>query len=128
MKTATLSSPNVSHLVTTVPIPDARPVSRFADYVALTKPRISVLVLFTVGAGVLFAAGPEVSLLVLFHAVFGTALVASGASALNQWLEQHTDARMKRTRIGPCRRVGSVRSRCSSSARPSASAGRRTSR
>ncbi len=101
MKTATLSSPNVSHLVTTVPIPDARPVSRFADYVALTKPRISVLVLFTVGAGVLFAAGPEVSLLVLFNAVFGTALVASGASALNQWLEQHTDSRMRRTQNRP---------------------------
>ena len=98
---ATLSSPNVSHSATPVPMPVAPPISRLADYVALTKPRISVLVLFTVGAGVLFAAGPDVSFLVLFHAVFGTALVASGASALNQWLELHTDARMTRTQNRP---------------------------
>src|SRR5205085_1440455 len=35
------------------------------------------------------------------HAVLGTALVASGASALNQWLERATDARMRRTRNRP---------------------------
>ena len=83
------------------PVPVVSPVSRLADYIALTKPRISLLVLFTVGAGVLFAAGAEVSFVLLFHAVFGTALVASGASALNQWLEQHTDARMRRTQNRP---------------------------
>ena len=101
MKAATLSPQTVSHSVTPVPMPSAASVSRLADYIALTKPRISLLVLFTVGAGVLFAAGPEVSFLLLFHAVFGTALVASGASALNQWLEQHTDARMRRTQTRP---------------------------
>ena len=101
MKTATMSHSAVSPPVSAAPMPAAAPVSRLADYVALTKPRIAVLVLFTVGAGVLFAAGPDVSFLLLFHAVFGTALVASGASALNQWLEQHTDALMRRTQNRP---------------------------
>ncbi len=75
--------------------------SRWADYLALTKPRIAVLVLFTVGAGVLLAAGAEWRVTVLFHAVFGTALVASGASALNQWLERFSDAQMRRTQDRP---------------------------
>jgi protoheme IX farnesyltransferase len=98
MKSATLPPQTMT---AAVPMPDSTVASRLADYVALTKPRIAVLVLFTVGAGVLFAAGPEVSFLLLFNAVFGTALVASGASALNQWLEQHTDARMRRTQNRP---------------------------
>lgn len=75
--------------------------SRLADYVALTKPRISVLVLFTVGAGAFLAAGAALDPLVLFHAVFGTALVASGASALNQFIERNSDGRMRRTESRP---------------------------
>ena len=39
--------------------------------------------------------------LLLFNAVLGTALVASGASALNQWMERDTDALMRRTRNRP---------------------------
>ncbi len=75
--------------------------SRVTDYVELTKPRIAVLVLFTVAAGVLFAAGSQLDVLLLVNAVCGTALVAAGASALNQWLERHTDARMRRTENRP---------------------------
>jgi protoheme IX farnesyltransferase len=80
-------------------IPLARP--RVAEYVALTKPRVAVLVLFTVAAGAMLAGGPEVSPVVVLHAVLGTALVAAGASALNQWLERHSDARMRRTQGRP---------------------------
>jgi protoheme IX farnesyltransferase len=75
--------------------------SRLLDYVALTKPRIAALVLFTVAAGVLLAAGGAVPLPLLVHTVLGTALVASGASALNQLLERHRDARMSRTENRP---------------------------
>ena len=74
---------------------------RVADYVELAKPRVAVLVLFTVGAGVLLAGGRDFPLLVLLHTVLGTALVAAGASALNQWLERDSDARMRRTEIRP---------------------------
>jgi protoheme IX farnesyltransferase len=79
--------------------PLARP--RVVDYVDLTKPRIAVLVLFTVAAGVLLAAGSKPDLLLLLNTVGGTALVAAGASALNQWLERQSDARMRRTENRP---------------------------
>src|SRR5947209_4921626 len=75
--------------------------ARVTDYVELTKPRIAVLVLFTVAAGVLLAAGREVHWLILLHAVVGTALVAAGASALNQLLERHSDSLMRRTENRP---------------------------
>lgn len=75
--------------------------TRLTDYVELTKPRIAVLVLFTVAAGALLAGGGRVDPLVLLHTVLGTALVAAGASTLNQWLERHSDARMKRTENRP---------------------------
>jgi protoheme IX farnesyltransferase len=74
---------------------------RLADYAELAKPRVAVLVLFTVGAGVLLASGRDFQLVVLLHTVFGTALVAAGASALNQWLERDSDALMRRTERRP---------------------------
>jgi protoheme IX farnesyltransferase len=75
--------------------------SRAADYLELTKPRISVLVLFTVAAGGFLAAGSNLDVVALLHAILGTALVASGASALNQWLERRRDALMRRTENRP---------------------------
>jgi heme O synthase-like polyprenyltransferase len=77
----------------------ARP--RWQDYVELTKPRISVMVLFTVAAGALLALEAPADLMQLLHALIGTALVASGASALNQWLERHSDGQMRRTESRP---------------------------
>src|SRR5439155_8058417 len=75
--------------------------SRLADYVELTKPRISILVLFTVAAGGWLAGLGEGDGLVLLHTVCATALVAAGASALNHLLERHTDALMQRTENRP---------------------------
>ncbi|MBI1830977.1 MAG: protoheme IX farnesyltransferase [Planctomycetes bacterium] len=74
---------------------------RWLDFVELTKPRIGLMVLFTVAIGALSASPSVIDLLQLFHALLGTALVASGASALNQWLERRTDALMKRTENRP---------------------------
>jgi heme o synthase len=37
----------------------------------------------------------------MFHALLGTALLASGAAALNQWLERDYDAQMRRTAARP---------------------------
>src|SRR5262249_51621796 len=75
--------------------------TRARDYVELTKPRVTVLVLFTVAAGALLGSGGTVSLALLVHTVLGTALVAAGASALNQLLERHSDALMTRTESRP---------------------------
>ena len=61
--------------------------SRVADYLQLVRPRLALLVLITVGAGWLLAAGREPDLLPLVHASIGTALLFAGASALNQLLD-----------------------------------------
>ena len=75
--------------------------SRWLDFVELTKPRIGVMVLFTVAIGALLVKPDSLDLVQLVHALVGTALVASGASALNQWLERHSDAQMRRTENRP---------------------------
>lgn len=75
--------------------------SRFTDYLELTKPKIAVMALFTVGVGYVLAAGASTSLLVLFHTLLGAGLVAAGGSTLNQWLERRIDARMFRTMKRP---------------------------
>lgn len=71
--------------------------ARFSDYLILIKPRISMLVLLTVSAGYTLAASEPWEAWRLFHALVGIALVASGSSALNQYIERHTDAQMLRT-------------------------------
>ena len=75
--------------------------SRWLDFVELTKPRIALMVLFTVAIGAMLAtpAVPDVALLV--NTLIGTGLVAAGASALNQLLERRSDAQMQRTENRP---------------------------
>jgi protoheme IX farnesyltransferase len=74
---------------------------RVADYLALTKPRVTALVLFTTGAGFVMASPGPINVLLLLQALLGTALSAAGASALNQYLEREEDGRMRRTRARP---------------------------
>ncbi len=80
-----------------------RPVThgRPSDFLALTKPRLNLLVLITTLGGMYLAAPDGVPPLVLLHTLIGTALVAGGASALNQVLERETDGLMRRTRSRP---------------------------
>jgi protoheme IX farnesyltransferase len=72
-----------------------------ADFVALTKPRLNLLVIVTALAGAYLAAPEGVPLPLLLHTLAGTALVAGGAAALNQVLERDTDGLMRRTRARP---------------------------
>jgi protoheme IX farnesyltransferase len=67
------------------------------DFVALTKPRLNLLVLLTTLGGLYLASPGGVPLLLVAHTLIGTALVAGGAAALNQVWERDTDARMRRT-------------------------------
>ncbi len=79
----------------------ARP-GALADYAELTKPRITLMVMFTALVGFVVAGPPGgVSAAGLVSALVGTGLVAAGASALNMLLERHTDARMLRTQQRP---------------------------
>lgn len=75
--------------------------ARFSDLMELTKPRITLLVLVTTLVGFYMGSRDGINLLLLFHTILGTALVASGASALNEYVERDLDARMARTRNRP---------------------------
>jgi protoheme IX farnesyltransferase len=75
--------------------------SRGTDYLALTKPRLNVLVLLTTAAAYRLGVETSVAPMALLHTVVGTALVAGGASALNQVWERDTDKLMHRTRTRP---------------------------
>jgi len=72
-----------------------------ADYVALTKPRLNVLVIATSAAGFYLGANAAMDPLSFAATVVGTTLVAGGAAALNQLYERDTDALMRRTRLRP---------------------------
>ena len=75
--------------------------SRGADFISLTKPRLNSLVLITSAAAYFLANGHQLPWLQLVHTLIGTALVAGGASALNQHWERDTDRLMRRTRRRP---------------------------
>ena len=70
------------------------------DYLELSKSRIVLMVLITTAAGFLFASH-TVAPLLLVHTLIGTALVAAGTNALNQYVEREHDGKMHRTRMRP---------------------------
>ena len=70
------------------------------DLLALTKPRVMSLVVFTGLCGLLAAPVP-VHPVLGFTAVLCIALGAGAAGALNQWYEADLDAKMKRTANRP---------------------------
>src|SRR5690606_7779152 len=70
------------------------------DFLALTKPRVMSLVVFTGLAGLLAAPG-HIHPVLGFAAILCIALGAGGAAALNQWWEVDLDAGMKRTAQRP---------------------------
>ncbi len=79
-----------------------RPVlARAADWLALGKPRLLMLVLFVVAVGATLAPGGPPTAPMLAWIVLGTALVAGSASAANQCLERDLDAQMARTASRP---------------------------
>ena len=75
--------------------------TRWADYLQLTRPRLCIMALLTVSAGAVLASDGAPDWRIMAHALTGAALVAAGASALNQWSEREVDARMRRTRDRP---------------------------
>jgi protoheme IX farnesyltransferase len=75
--------------------------SRPADFVALAKPRLNILVIASSLAGYAMAGGDTGHIVQLLGTLVGTALVAGGASAFNQLFERGPDALMRRTRLRP---------------------------
>ncbi len=72
-----------------------------SDFAELVKARLTLLVLLTTAVGFYLGATGPANYVALFHAVFGTALAAGGAAALNQWWERRLDALMQRTKSRP---------------------------
>jgi protoheme IX farnesyltransferase len=72
------------------------------EYIELTKPRITWLILMSTGVGFFYGQmnsgiGGLHLILLLLHTVIGTGLMASGTAALNQWYEREADRHMRRT-------------------------------
>jgi len=75
--------------------------STFAIYADLVKARLTALVLLTTLVGFYAGSAGPMDYWKLVHTMLGTALLACGASALNQFLERELDARMRRTEGRP---------------------------
>lgn len=77
------------------------PATFWQDVYLLTKPRLSALALLAVMAGYFMADGTGFKVSTLLETLVGTALVAVGASMLNQLIERHSDRHMQRTANRP---------------------------
>ena len=74
---------------------------RLVDYLALTKPRVVLMVLVTTCVGFYLGSGATLDAVRLLLTLAGTALAAGGTMALNQYMERERDAHMERTRRRP---------------------------
>ncbi|HTU46393.1 MAG TPA: heme o synthase [Bryobacteraceae bacterium] len=84
------------------PIVEVDPGTRvFEEYLKLTKPRITLLILISTAVGYCFGAGSHLDTFTLLNALLGTTLLAAGAATLNQWYERDIDSKMNRTRTRP---------------------------
>lgn len=83
---------------------------RVKDYIELTKPRITWLILMSAAIGFYFGHHGEWRFWPIVHVLIGTGLIASGTAALNQWYEREADKKMRRTqgRPIPSGRVGAA--------------------
>ena len=78
----------------------ATPAGELRDYVALLKPRVMSLVVFTGFAGLLAAPG-DLHWLLAAVAVLCIAVGAGASGAINMWYDRDIDALMERTRDRP---------------------------
>jgi hypothetical protein len=79
----------------------ARARDRVSDYLALTEPRVVLMVLLPTLTGFYLATRGAFDLPWTASLLVGTLLAAAGTMALNQFIERDLDARMVRTRMGP---------------------------
>jgi len=88
-----------------------------ADYWALTKPEVNLLIAITTFSGFCLARpiqSPSFPFILLVNTLLGTLLVAGGTGTLNQYIERDYDAQMRRTtrrplaagRLGPSAALG----------------------
>ncbi|MFB3066649.1 MAG: UbiA family prenyltransferase, partial [Planctomycetota bacterium] len=104
------------HVVDAVAVAPGRRAwsTSWVDFVELTKPRLTALVVVVAVAGAWIAAPGAVHLALLLHLAAGIGLVVGGANALNMVIERDLDARMERTRNRPlpAGRIGAAGAAC----------------
>ncbi len=76
-------------------------LGRVKDYVALTKPRIVLLLVITAYCAMVVARGAVPDWRVTVFTLGGLALSAGGANAVNMWYDRDIDCVMERTRNRP---------------------------
>ena len=74
--------------------------SFLGDIWSLGKPRLSSLVIFTAGGGMVLAGGSP-HLHQVIAGIFGTTLVVCSANSINNYIERDTDRLMERTKSRP---------------------------
>ena len=80
-------------------LPNAK--SSFNNFLALCKPRVTMLIVFTAMIGMFLATPNMVPLNILLAATIGIGMASGAAAAFNCLVEQAIDAKMARTRGRP---------------------------
>jgi protoheme IX farnesyltransferase len=75
--------------------------AHWRDYVALCKPRVVGLIVFTAVIGMFLSTPEGVDIFLLITATAGIGLAATSAAALNHVIDSRADALMERTRNRP---------------------------
>lgn len=91
---------DMAYRVSAATVTPVLPTADLGDYVALMKPRVMSLVVFTGLAGLLVAPG-ELHWLLSAVAVLAIAIGAGASGAINMWYDRDIDAVMERTRKRP---------------------------
>src|SRR3974390_3410679 len=87
-------------------LPDSPPIAlvgvgRWQDFLELTKPKVSLLIVFTAVVGMVLASPGWVPLPALVFGPLGIALASASAAACNHVLDRRIDREMARTRRRP---------------------------
>ena len=87
-------------------LPDSSPITliggtRWRDYLELTKPKVSLLIVFTAIVGMVLASPGMVPLPALIFGTLGIALASGSAASFNHVLDRRIDEHMGRTRHRP---------------------------
>src|ERR1700736_435102 len=87
-------------------VPDNPPIAAavhggWRDYLELTKPKVSLLIVFTAVVGMVLASPGLVPLPALIFGTLGIALASGSAAAFNHVLDRRIDEHMARTRSRP---------------------------
>src|ERR1700735_3094688 len=87
-------------------VPDNPPIAApvhggWRDYLELTKPKVSLLIVFTAIVGMVLASPGWIPLNALILGSIGIAMASGSAAAFNHILDRRIDGQMNRTRRRP---------------------------